>query len=118
MIWAALRAYCTDQNSWEQKLPSIIYTLRKTPNTANGWSPNFILYGRNLKLPLQSALTPSSTGSQGIDAYLRELLPKLDIVRQVALDKILVAQRTYKHYYDLKDRPVSLFAKGLMTPTF
>jgi len=107
MIWAALRAYCADQNSWEQKLPSILYALRATPSTANGWSPNFILHGRDLELPLQSALTPASTGSQSIDAYLKELLPKLEIVRQVALDNILVAQRTYKHYYDLKGRPVS-----------
>ena len=107
MIWAALRAYCEDQNSWEQKLPSISYALRATPSTANGWSPNFIMHGRDLELPLQSALTPSSKGSQGIDAYLSELLPKLEIVRQVALDNIRLAQQTYKHYYDLKDRPVA-----------
>jgi len=94
--WAALWAYCTDQNIWKQKLPSILYALKAMPSTANGWSPNFILHGRDLELPLQSALTPSSTGSQGIDAYLRELLSKLEIVRQVALDNILVSNRSLR----------------------
>ena len=107
MIWSALRSYCVDQNDWEDKIPSILYALRATPSVTTGFSPAFILNGRDLTLPLQSALTPVSTKRTGVDSYVRELLPRLELVREIARENVLKAQKIYKKYYDKTKREIT-----------
>jgi hypothetical protein len=107
MIWSALRSYCLDQNDWEDKIPSILYALRATPSVSTGFAPAFVLNGRDLALPLQSALTPPATHRVGVDSYIRELLPKLELVREIAKDNVLKAQTTYKKYYDKTQREMT-----------
>lgn len=105
VIWAALRSYCDNQSDWEQHLTSIAFALRATPSASSKYSPSMVLFGKELELPMETALLPTSTGRVGVDAYLRQLLPKLQIVRQVAFENLQAAQETYKHYYDRNQHP-------------
>lgn len=60
------------------------------------------LDGRELTLPLQSALTHTSTKRTGVDSYERELLPRLELLIQIANENVglLKAETIYKTYYD------------------
>jgi len=107
VLWAALRSYCVDQKDWDNHLTSIAYALRASPSASSKFSPAMILYGKDLDLPLQASLLPSSTGRVGVDTYVRQLLPRLQITRQVALDNIKAAQQSYKKFYDRNQRPAT-----------
>lgn len=113
VLWAALRAHCVDQTDWEEKLTSIAYALRSTPSASSKFSPAMILYGREMTLPLQSALLPTATGRMNVDGCVKQLLPRLRLTRQVALDNIKEAQTVYKKYYDQKSHP-KVYAPGDM----
>lgn len=105
VLWAALRSYCESQSDWESHLSSIAYALRATPNASSNFSPSLVVLGRELALPMQAALLPSNTGRSGVEAYVRQLLQKLQIVRQVAADNLQAAQATHKKYYDRNQHP-------------
>lgn len=54
----SLRAYFQDnQTSWEEILPSILMAFRMSPSTqSTGFSPYYIVFGKEISLPLDVAL--------------------------------------------------------------
>jgi hypothetical protein len=55
-----LRAYCQDhQDNWHELLPSIMMAFRMSPGVqTTGYSPFQILFGREMKLPIDVSLLP------------------------------------------------------------
>ena len=107
VLWAALRATCVAQTDWEDKISSIAYAFRCTPSTSSKFTPAMLLYGREMNLPLQSALLPTATGTTSVDTYIRQLLPRVQLTRRVAMDNIKAAKGLYKRYYDKDSRPTA-----------
>jgi len=105
VLWASLRATCLNQSDWEEQLSSIAYALRSTPSASSKFSPAMVLYGREMSLPLQTALLPTATGRTNVDSYLKDLLPRIHLTRRLAAENIKAAQTVYKQYYDRDSRP-------------
>ena len=59
-ILQALRAYCKGQQDvWPEILPGIMMAYRSTPATqSTQYSPFFMLYGREMRLPIDTVLQP------------------------------------------------------------
>jgi len=112
VLWQSLRSYCINQTDWDQYLPSILYAHRGTPAASSTHhSPYFLLFGRELPMPLERALVPPATGKMEADNYIKLLLPRLEVARSVAQENIKAAQKEYKRYYDRDQRPTT-FAPG------
>lgn len=104
-VWQSLRTYCLQQQDWEKFIPAILYTHRATSSASTQWSPSFLAIGKDIQLPLQSALLPPATGKLNVHAYIRQLIPRLEISRKIAQENIATAQASYKKSYDATQNP-------------
>src|SRR6218665_3673847 len=60
-----------------------------------------------MKLALEKAPVPVKTGKITADAYIKELLSKLEIAREIAKSNIESAQQRYKTQYDKHQNPTT-----------
>ena len=102
VILQSLRLYCTgQQDDWPELLPSIMMAYRMTPATqSTQHSPFFLLFGREMRLPIDTSLTPKSTLSANFKTHLSNVLQNLEIARKIAAENIKNAQEKYKEQYD------------------
>ena len=105
-ILQALRAYCKgQQDDWPEILPGIMMAYRSTPATeSTQYSPFFMLYGREMRLPMDTVLQPKEHLPQNYKVYLSRIFQNLEVCRKLAGDNIKVAQAKYKHQYDKKTK--------------
>ena len=102
-ILKCLRCYCDKQEEWIEYLPSIMAAYRATPSiSSTQFSPFFVMHGREMRLPLDNELiaTTSTEKHKDADEYVRQLLPKLEIMRKVAQESVKEHQEKYKQNYD------------------
>jgi hypothetical protein len=66
------------QQDWDKYLPVVAHTYRVTVNTATGFSPFRLLYGREAKLPTDSwVMYLHKEGDQTLSDYVRDLTTAL-----------------------------------------
>ena len=101
-ILQALRAYCKgQQDDWPEILPGIMMAYRSTPATqSTQYSPFFMLYGREMRLPIDTVLQPKDHLPQNCKVHLSRILQNLEVCRKLAGQNIKAAQDKYKHQYD------------------
>ena len=91
----------TDQSNWDTLLPGILMAHRATPATQSSkLSPYFVVFGREMKLPIDVALTPKPSVGKNNRRYLAEVLENIDLARQIASQNMKQAQENYKQQYD------------------
>ena len=101
-ILQALRAYCKgQQDDWPEILPGIMMAYRSTPATQSTlYSPFFMLYGREMRLPIDTVLQPKNHLPQDYKVHLSRILQNLEVCRKLAGENIKAAQDKYKYHYD------------------
>ena len=100
-IEQSLRTYCNqNQTDWPAYLPSIMLAYRTTQTPSTKYSPYFLLFGRECRLPIDTALIPSKTLIPSHQQYLQRLIQSQEIHRQVARENILNIQKKYKNNFD------------------
>ena len=105
-LWQSIRAYCTDKEQWSDFLPAILMAYRATVSVAStSFSPHFVLFGREMRLPLPTALSPKPTGKITADQYVAELLPKLELTRKIAQENLDRQHENSKERFDKSARP-------------
>ena len=105
-ILQALRAYCKgQQDDWPEILPGIMMAYRSTPATqSTQYSPFFMLYGREMRLPIDTVLQPKDHLPQNCKVHLSRILQNLEVCRKLAGQNIKAAQDKYKHQYDKRTK--------------
>jgi transposase InsO family protein len=106
VICQTLRAYCDkDQDNWPDIIPSIMLAYRMSPATQGStYSPYFLCFGREMRLPFDVAMIPNVPGPQNISAHLQKIIENHEISRIIATENILKSQQKYKLQYDKKSR--------------
>ena len=105
---AAVRCYIMSQNDWYNVLPSILMALRATVCTqSTEFSPYEVLFGRIMRTSTDLLFAPS-TGYKDVDEYITQLMPRLQLMRQIALANCDAHQEFYKKQYDRKAKEVNL----------
>ena len=101
-ILQALRAYCKgQQDDWPEILPGIMMAYQSTPATqSTQYSPFFMLYGREMRLPIDTVLQPKNHLPQDYKVHLSRILQNLEVCRKLAGENIKAAQDKYKYHYD------------------
>ena len=105
-ILQALRAYCKgQQDDWPELLPGIMMAYRSTPCTqSTQFSPFFMLYGREMRLPIDTVLQPKDHLPQDHKVHLGRILQNLEVCRKIAGENIKDAQDKYKFQYDKRSK--------------
>ena len=112
-IAQSLRSYCNEtQTDWPEILPGILMAYRMTPCTnSTSYSPFYLLFGQEMKTPLDTQLSVPSNLPQSIDTYLKSLSETLNNAKTIAKQNILKAQNNYTKSYD-KGTKQPMFSVG------
>lgn len=78
----------TAQTDWPKYLSGTLFSYRLTPLQSTGYSPFFLVYGREATLPIQEALKVPREAPPSTRIYLQELTKRLEYSRKSALDNI------------------------------
>ena len=102
VILQKLRIFCNKkQTNWAQLLPSIMLSYRVSPSVdSTGYSPYYIMFGRECRLPLDTALIPTSTAGTSQEEHLRRIIENQTICRELVKENIATAQAKYKKNFD------------------
>ena len=102
VINAALRTYVNDeQDDWPVALPGIMMAYRKTPATrSTGVSPYFMLYGKEMKTPLDAELLPANNVALPFRDHFQGLSRHVDVARKVAQEQMRQNQERFRDHYD------------------
>lgn len=85
-IAQTIRTYCgKDQNLWPIHLQSVMMAIRKSPaSNTTEFSPYYMVFGQEMKLPFDIALIPKENLSQATKDHIKEIQSNLEIVHEIA----------------------------------
>ena len=87
--------------NWDEHLNHVLFAYRTKPHESTGESPFFLLYGRDARIPTETALsTPRTAYQVDLDDYKTELCHGLTTAWELAKGQIKKAQKKQKRYYD------------------
>ena len=99
-----LSHYVSDhQRDWDTHLPAMLLAYRATPQTSTGYTPAYLLFGRELCLPQDVAygLPPVTTARAETTAgYVKELRLSLQETHAFVRDKLRAVHRHQAHLHD------------------
>ena len=95
------------QDDWYLMLDPILFGYRVAKHRTTGYSPFFMLYHREARLPIDIELMPDSSenGDGGCDDYIHTMLKVHDDLKPEAMRNIKSAQAYQKQYYDKRHTP-------------
>ncbi|KZS18242.1 Uncharacterized protein APZ42_015657 [Daphnia magna] len=102
----------SDQKNWDGMLQHICFAYNTSRQESTGFSPFFLLYGRDQILPIDLILG-SLSDSQGETeiSYANKMMENLTAARSIVRTRLSQVQEKQKRYYDASHRDVT-FQKG------
>ena len=117
------RAACTEGKDWDKLIPYLLFAYREVTQASTGFSPFELLYGRQVRGPLdvlRETWEASSRSSDSVVSYVLSVQEKLEKMRFLVRENLLKAQKKQKKWYDSKAR-LQEFKQGdqvlVMLPT-
>lgn len=92
---------------WDQWLPYLLFAYREVPQASTGFSPFELLYGRQVRGPLdllREQWEGPSDGKRSVVQYVVEMRQRLEEMTALAQENMQKAQRNQKTWYDRKAR--------------
>ena len=94
--------------AWVEELPSVLWSIRTTPNRSTGYTPFFLVYGAEAVLP-----TDMIHDSPRVQAYVeadaeearQNSLDLLEEEREIALQRSTIYQQKLRQYHSRKVKP-------------
>src|ERR1041385_2910753 len=92
---------------WEEELPSVLWSIRRTPNRSTGYTPFFLVYGSEAVLP-----SNIRHDSPRVTAYVedynekarQDALDVLDEKRELAAAQSAIYQQNMRRYHSCRIR--------------
>ena len=103
-----LRCYAKDEpDEWDKHIPFVLFAYREAPYESTGYSPFQLLYGRNVRGPLQlmkeSWVDTNEDGNQeSVVSYVLQTRDRLKKMQELAQVKEIAAKKKQKKYFDQK----------------
>jgi transposase InsO family protein len=98
------------RHAWVGELPSVLWSLRTTPNAATQETPFFLVHGAEAVLPVELAHDSPRVAEYNEEASQRALEDDVDAVdeeRDVVLSRVSAYQQNLKKYHSHRLRPRS-----------
>ena len=102
-----------NQRDWCEHLPAVMTAYRSSVHSSTGFSPNFLMFGRELNAPIDLVLgRPDELQYQSIDHFVERKLSLMEAAYSVARETLNASSARSKKYYDVHTRPKSLQVGG------
>ena len=96
---------------WDRYLTYLLFAYRVKIHSSTGESPFYLLYGRDARLPTETALQgPESSVELDIDYYKTEMLLGMSTAWDQARENVESAQIRYKKQYDKSAQEITILA--------
>ena len=95
-----------DHTNWDEKLETILFAYRASKQKSTGYSPFFMMFHRQPRLPIDSELLPMSEVEESdIDEFVERMVKVRDDLKDKGSANISKAQQDQKEYYDKRHSP-------------
>ena len=97
---------------WDQWLPYLLFAYREVPQASTGFSPFELLYGRQVRGPLdllrEAWESPQPAGGSSVVSYVLHMRDKMEELADLVKDNMQHAQQTQTKWYDRRARQRTL----------
>jgi len=94
------------QRDWDTYLPFVMAAYRASRHESTGYSPNYLVLGRENRAPIDIMLPPTIDGStETYDGYVEKMREKQLEAYKTVSEHIGQAAERNKKYYDLRVKP-------------
>ena len=98
---------------WVSELPTVLWSLRRTPSRATGYTPFFVVNGFEAVLPIDldyGAPRIRAYDEQGAKASHQDAMDQLDEARDIALLRLAKYQHALRQYHSqsVRDRAFNI----------
>jgi transposase InsO family protein len=101
----------TNQRDWSTRLPQVMAAYRASQHEATGYSPNFLVYGRELRAPVDIVFGPPQEEVDSpcsYDEFVDDRICKMRESYEIVRNNLGNSLKKAKKYYDVKTRPTTL----------
>jgi hypothetical protein len=97
------------QNKWDEYLQLLAGAIRATPSRQTGFSPNFLMFGREVTQPidLTFGILTANRKDKDIVEYVQNLIIALNLTHNVAREILKASQGRQNRDYDLRSKQKS-----------
>ena len=100
-------------NRWDEHLPYVMLAYRSSVHDSTGYSPNMMMLGREVELPLQSVVPrPVEEGVDNVAEYVQGIHNKMEIAHEDARAHLKKAAQHQKKNYDHRTTGDRKFVTG------
>lgn len=105
-----LSTFCSKkQDQWDIFLPQVLMAYRSSVNSSTGQTPNAMMLGRELILPLRAIIREPESNTAELDEenYISTLKRKLQVIHELGREKLKQSAIYQKKHYDIKAKKKS-----------
>ena len=116
-LLSMLKKATTDKRDWDLYLPYVLFAYRQTPHTVTGFSPFQLIYGHNVRGPLEvlrDNWIDGNTIESNLVEWVQQLKSNMADFAVIAGDRTALAKAKMKSYYNKTAKPSIDFAIGSM----
>ena len=99
-----------NQWDWDVHLPYAVAAYRATVHESTGYSPNFVMFGHEVRSPLDVVMgLPVTSTPPGIAVheFVDEKVDQMRATYGAVRENLKKVAERQKHYHDLRDKPAS-----------
>ena len=104
-----------DAKNWDEYVPYAVMAYRAMPHSTTKYSPYYLVYGREMRLPIEDDWKPSSNNvkiaGNEYEQHVKELAERLREANKTAGQQSKMSHDTSKRYYD-RNTKIEQFKKG------
>ena len=101
-----LELYCVETGSeWDQGIDLLMFAVRDADNESLGFSPFKLLYGRDIRGPLQllkDVWLDENKEYENRSDYMTKFIENLKKIRSFASKNLKLSQESRSHYFNFK----------------
>ena len=99
-ILKTFRVYCEHDTDWCTHVDSVLLSYRALKTTVTKLSPYEVLFAKPMKLAIDTSVLNDIETSPDVDTFLNQLIPKIEVAREIARAEHVKANEESKFYYD------------------
>ena len=93
------------QRDWPQRLPFVVSAYNGSVHDSTGFTPNFLMYGRELNAAVDLVLGNPSGPPQSVNDYAAHLVGMMGDAYDEDREHLGPSTERYKRYYDFSAKP-------------
>ena len=96
---------------WDKLIPYVLFAYREVPQTTTGFSPFELLFGREVRGPLdvlKEEWEASEKSKESVISHILEIRERMEAMQEVVKENVEEAQKKQKKWYDRTARDTQL----------